>query len=55
MEQSGNKTIVKILFFSFLAFLIAYFVDQYYIYKRELYFLSKPIQTINTLSIFNFQ
>jgi len=48
-ELSDNKKLRKIVFVSILALVIAYSLDQYYIYKKELYFLSRPIQIINSL------
>ncbi len=49
MKQSDDKVIIKIIFISILALLFAYSFDQYYIYRRQLFFLSKPVQTINNL------
>ncbi|MDO8610749.1 MAG: hypothetical protein Q7R95_09460 [bacterium] len=46
-----KKTILKMMLCAFLAFAIAYFIDQYYINKKQMYFLIQPINTIN--KIFN--
>lgn len=51
MDTIDKKRVFKIAFVSLITFLFAYSFDQYYIYKKELFFLSKPIQIIN--SVFN--
>lgn len=57
MDTRDKKKVLKILFVSIVSFLLAYSFDQYYIYRRQLYFLSKPVEMINNLkfSILNFQ
>lgn len=48
MRQLNKKDIVMIVVGVF-ALLLAYSFDQYYIYRRQLFFLSKPIEFINQL------
>lgn len=44
-----TKREFTIILLGVVSFLLAYSFDQYYIYRRQLYFLSKPIQIINQL------
>lgn len=49
LNALDKKKAVKLFLVSLFAFLLAYSIDQYYIYKKELFFLSKPVQFINSL------
>jgi len=49
MDLTHRKTFITACLVSFFALLLAYSFDQYYIYGRQLFFLSRPVQVINHL------
>lgn len=48
MQQIDKKKVITHTFTLCIAFLIAYSIDQYYFQNRQLFFLAKPINFINS-------
>ncbi len=48
MQQIDKKKILIHGLILFVAFLVAYSIDQYYFQAKQLFFLAKPIGVINS-------